>query len=139
MNETDRKNVVAYRMENAVATLNEIADHCAKGYYNTAVNRLYYACFYAASALLLAHHIEVKSHDGVRQMLGKHFVLTGQIPLEMGKFYTVMFNKRTSGDYEGFVQHTRQTVEDLYPQASRFVGIIGELLHDYLSHTDREN
>lgn len=32
---------------------------------------MYYACFYAATALLIAHQIEAKSHIGVRQMLGK--------------------------------------------------------------------
>jgi len=132
MNETERKNIVIYRIENAQNTLHEIADHCEKGYYNTAVNRLYYACFYAASALLLANCIEAKSHEGVRQMLGKHFVLTGQIPITLGKFYTVMFNKRSAGDYEDFIQHTQQTVDDLYPKAKEFIATIELLLSDYL-------
>lgn len=34
MNETERKNIVIYRIENAQNTLHEIADHCEKGYYN---------------------------------------------------------------------------------------------------------
>lgn len=136
MNEIERKSIVIYRMENARNTLHEIEDHCEKGYYNTAVNRLYYARFYAASALLLANHIETKTHDGVRQMLGKHFVLTGMIPLELGKFYTVMFNKRSAGDYEDFVQHTQRTVNDLYPNAEAFISTISKLLRDYVSSTN---
>ncbi|MBR7034543.1 MAG: HEPN domain-containing protein, partial [Bacteroidales bacterium] len=48
---------------------------------------MYYACFYAASALLIANEIQVKSHEGVRQQLGLHFVLTGKIPQEQGDFY----------------------------------------------------
>lgn len=36
---------------------------------------MYYACFYAVSALLLHAEIDgVKSHEGVRQMFGKHFI-----------------------------------------------------------------
>lgn len=136
MNEIERKSIVIYRMGNARNTLHEIADHCEKGYYNTAVNRLYYACFYAASALLLANHIETKTHDGVRQMLGKHFVRTGMIPLELGKFYTVMFNKQSAGDYEDFVQHTQRTVNDLYPNAEAFISTISKLLRDYVSNTN---
>lgn len=64
MTDEERKAVVSYRMDNAVRTLNEVLDHSERGYWNTAVNRMYYACFYAASALLVANQIEVKSHDG---------------------------------------------------------------------------
>ena len=66
MTDEERNAIVLYRMENARRTLNEIADHCERGYWNTAINRMYYACFYAASALLVANKIVVKSHEGVR-------------------------------------------------------------------------
>lgn len=103
-------------------------DHCENGYYNTAVNRLYYACYYAASALLIKNGIETKSHDGVRQMLGKEFVLTGKIPIELGKFYSLAFSKRSAGDYEDFVNHTEKTVLDMYPKAVEFVECVKTLL-----------
>ena len=90
--------------------------------------RMYYACFYAASALLVANKIVVKSHEGVRQMLGKHFVLTGQLSVGMGKFYTLIFNKRSSGDYEDFINHDQKTVDELYPYALTFINSIDELL-----------
>lgn len=130
MTEEERGNIVSYRMGNAKSTLHEIADHCQNGYWNTAVNRLYYACFYAASALLLANGIEAKSHDGVRQMIGKHFILTGKMPLELGKFYTIIFNKRTSGDYEDFIVHTQKTVDELYPPAQHFIDCIEVLINN---------
>jgi uncharacterized protein (UPF0332 family) len=129
MTEEERNNIVRYRIENAIQTLSEVLDHCERGYYNTAVNRMYYACFYAASALLVAHHIEVKSHEGVRQMLGKHFVLTGTIPVHLGKFYTLIFNKRSSGDYEDFINYNSGDVEELYPHAKEFVTAIKNLLN----------
>ncbi|MEG1546524.1 MAG: HEPN domain-containing protein, partial [Bacteroides sp.] len=105
-----------------------IVNHCANGYYNTAINRMYYACYYAASALLIAYEIETKSHDGVRQMLGKYFVLTGKMPMELGKFYSIMFNKRSSGDYEDFINHTQSTVDQLYPKAEEFISFINSYL-----------
>ncbi|MDE5743634.1 MAG: HEPN domain-containing protein, partial [Bacteroidales bacterium] len=52
MTDAERIDVVKYRIENAEKTLAEVAAHIQNGYYNTAVNRMYYACFYAASALL---------------------------------------------------------------------------------------
>ena len=36
-----------------------------QGYYNTAVNRLYYACYYAAVALLIKHEINPGTHAAV--------------------------------------------------------------------------
>ena len=128
MTDEQRNDVVNYRIENAIDTLKEVLDHCDNGYFNTAVNRLYYACYYAATALLVANCIETKSHDVVRQMLGKEFILTGKIPIELGRFYSVAFSKRSAGDYEDFITHTRETVMELYPQAKRFVDCVKELL-----------
>lgn len=130
MTDEQRKAIVSYRIENAVSTLGEVKNHRDNGYYNTAVNRLYYACYYAASALLVANGIETKSHDGVRQMLGKHFVLTGVIPSDMGHFYSVLFSKRSSGDYEDFINHTEATVNELYPLAEEFINTIRAILSE---------
>lgn len=130
MTEEQRKSIVQYRIDNAQSTLAEVLDHCERGFYNTAVNRMYYACFYAASALLVANQIEAKSHEGVRQMLGKHFVLTQKLPVHLGKFYTLIFSKRSSGDYEDFINYNRKDVEELYPHAEEFVTVIKNLLTD---------
>lgn len=128
MTDQERADIVDYRFENAENTLKEVLVHCSNGYYNTAVNRLYYACYYAAAALLIANGIETKSHDGVRQMLGKEFVLTGKLSPEMGKFYSFAFSKRSTGDYEDFITHTESTVLEMYPKAEEFISFVKALL-----------
>ena len=127
---TDEQRVdrVKYLLENAFNTLSEVESHRENGFYNTAVNRLYYACYYAARAILTAYHIEAKSHEGVRQQLGLNFVLTGKISEEQGRFYSRLFSKRTTGDYDDFINHTLETVDELYPLAQAFVNTIAELL-----------
>lgn len=132
MTDEQRKDIVIYRIENAVNTLKEIKEHIANGFYNTAVNRMYYACFYAVSALLVANQIEVKSHDGTRQKFGQHFVLTGIVTKDMGKFYRVIFDKRSAGDYEDFITHDLETVESFYPQTEEFVNQIKTLVDNWL-------
>lgn len=127
-----RVDIVRYRLENAKSTLAEVRSHRENGFYNTAVNRMYYACYYAASALLIAHHIETKSHEGVRQQLGLNFVLTGKISQDQGRFYSRLFSKRTTGDYDDFITHTEVTVDELYPQAQSFVTIVADLLKKWL-------
>ena len=128
MTEEDRKAVVAYRIENAHLTLAEVNFHIKQGFYNTAMNRMYYACFYAASALLVNAGIEVKTHSGVRQMLGMHFVRTGKLPIPLSKFYTDLFDNRQTGDYEDFIYFDEETTSQLYPQAVEFVEAIEKLL-----------
>lgn len=53
LNSETRAAIVSYRLERAHETLQEADYNANGGYYNTAINRLYYACYYAASALLL--------------------------------------------------------------------------------------
>jgi uncharacterized protein (UPF0332 family) len=61
---------VNYRLKRAFETLNEVENLIALQYWNTAMNRLYYAAFYAVSALLAKHKINAHSHTGIRQKFG---------------------------------------------------------------------
>lgn len=132
LTDEQRREVVKYRMENAEKTLAEVESHRVNGFYNTAVNRMYYACYYAATARLIAIGVEVKSHEGVRQSIGQHLVLTGQLSPELGRFYSRLFSKRSTGDYDDFVNHTLVTVDELLPQAKSFVQTLFAQLNDWL-------
>lgn len=111
MTDEERKAVVAYRIQCAHNTMKEAALLKDNGYWNAATNRLYYACYYAVSALLVDNNIQVQTHAGVRQMLGREFVLTGKISPEYSKFYSILFTNRQSGDYEDFIQITQGLVD----------------------------
>ncbi len=86
----EKKKLVNYRIEKAKDTLNEIHLHIQNELWLTAMNRLYYACFYAVSTLLLEKGIVTKTHSGTKQMFGLHFVKTGIITKESGDFYAVI-------------------------------------------------
>ena len=62
--------------------------------WNNAVGRLYYACYYAVSALLIDRAINAKTHTGTRQMFGKNFVEPGIIGNEHGKVFSKLFGMR---------------------------------------------
>ena len=100
------------------------------GHYNAAVNRLYYACFYAVQALLLKHHITATTHAGVKTMLGLHFITKGIISFEHGKTFNTLFEKRHSSDYEAFAYCDKELVDDLMPLAEAFIAKIKELLNE---------
>ena len=134
MTPEQRFDIVLYRLNSAKSLLSEIRNHIDNGYYNTAMNRMYYACFYAVSSLLLHNEIDgVKSHEGVRQKFGKHFVLTGTVPKEWGRFYSILFNNRTAADYEDFKNFDLATTEEFYPKVCEFIEMIDKLIFPKVS------
>ena len=132
LTDEQRRDIVRYRMESAESTLAEVETHRANGFYNTAVNRLYYACYYAATAILIANGIEVKSHDGVRMNLGKHIVQEGIISPELGRYFSRLFSKRSTGDYDDFFNHNIETVDELMPDAKLFIQTIKDWTDKWL-------
>lgn len=119
--------LVQYRLERAHKTLKE-ADYMRKGdFFNAAVNRLYYACYYAATALLVAKGIEATTHSGVKTMLSYHFVRTGLLSLEDGTTFSNLFDKRHSSDYEDFAYCDAALVDYLRPRAQAFIEAVEKL------------
>ena len=128
LDEQSRLELMRYRMERADETMEEVEILAERGHYNAAVNRLYYACFYAVQALLLKHHIVATTHSGVKAMLGLHFISKGVISIDHGKTFNTLFEKRHSSDYEAFAYCDKALVDDLTPLAEAFIAQIKELL-----------
>ena len=128
LSDEERLAVVDYRLARARATLEETDYMRDGGFYNSAVNRLYYACYYAASALLVANGIEVMTHAGVRNQLYMHFVRTRRLSLDHSATFSLLFEKRHSGDYSDFVYCDFETVDVLRPRAEAFIDDVAGLL-----------
>ena len=128
MNKESRDAIVAYRREKAHKTLNEIPILIEHEMWNTAVNRLYYACFYAVNALLISRQIETKTHAGALRMLSLHFTKTQELSIELNRFYTDLFDNRQTGDYADFTYFDKETVEEIHKQAIVFVDAIEKLI-----------
>lgn len=124
MNESERSDLVCYRISKANETMKEIEILVENKLWGTAVNRLYYACYYAVTALLAKHNIPAQTHTGVRQILGLHFVKTGIVETEVGRFYTYLFNKRQTGDYDDFVELGEEDVLSLIDPAKKLIASI---------------
>ncbi len=121
MTNKERKDIIEYRLERAKSTLLEVDLLLENSMTNTAINRLYYASFYAISALLIQHNINTQTHSGVRQMFGLHFVKTGLINNELGKLYSHLFRKRQISDYDDFVEYTPEEILELIPPTKELI------------------
>lgn len=128
LNESSIDALVEYRYQRASEALNEVPYLKSQGYYNTALNRLYYACYYATIALLLKHGLTPVTHAGVKQMLGMHFVSKGLLSRENGRSFSLLFERRHSSDYDDFVYSNAEEIDDLLVKAEEYIKAIGNLL-----------
>ena len=85
----DTEDLIKYRIDRSLETIREAETMMRSGFWNAAVNRIYYSCYYAVSGLLVKKSIETSSHKGIRQMYGLHFVQTGLVSKEDGRFFQI--------------------------------------------------
>lgn len=102
---------VRYRMEKAEEAYTAAKILYDAAQWNAAINRLFYACFYAASAVLLNRHIGAKSPAGVLGMFSEHIVRTGEISLEDFRVYSKLLGWRTKGDYSDMFDYTKEDLD----------------------------
>lgn len=117
-----------YRMERAREALEEASLLLQAGHLNAYVNRLYYACFYAASALLVTQGISTSKHGHLRSLLHRDFVKTGQVPAELGKHFDRLFTSRQEGDYVDFVVFKSDEVAPWLKETVAFVDYLDGLI-----------
>ena len=126
-----RDALIKYRVGRADEALSEAQLLASQGYYNTAINRLYYACFYVSIALLLKENIQAQTHSGVKTMISLHFISKGIIPKEIGKNLNALFERRQSGDYDDFVLCDQNDVDELQEKALVYVEFVKSIILIY--------
>ena len=94
------KEAVLIYLEGARDALQSARYNLDGGFYGVAVNRAYYAFFYAATALLLTLDMTRSKHAGVLAAFREHFVKPGTFPTEDSHAYGETFELRNTTDYE---------------------------------------
>ena len=89
------------------------------GFWNSAVNRLYYAIFYAVNALLVYNEIYTHSHSGMRSQFSKYFIKTGKLDKKYGKLLVQLYDWRQKGDYENLYDFTEDSVNQLFDPVTK--------------------
>jgi len=125
--EPDRE-LIAHRLQRARESLEDARILADAKRWNPSVNRLYYACFYAVSALLAQQGLASSRHAGVRSLFNQHFVHTGKVPKDQAQIYNDLFERRQEGDYVDFVRFNESQVRAWLPRAETFVEHIAEIL-----------
>jgi len=124
----EERALIEYRMERARETLEEAKVMFDAGRINAYVNRLYYACFYAVSALLLTRDFSTSKHSYLRSLMHREFVKTGLISKDMGDHFDMLFDNRLKGDYADFVRFKAEDVGGWFDKTQKFVDHIESLI-----------
>ena len=118
---SDLKALVDFRLQQAGETLAAARDMLAAGHHRDAINRGYYAMFYAGLALLASRAIGTSKHTGVVSLFGQEFVKTGLFSPSAGRHLRQAFELRQECDYEDFVHPTREQAEEIVAHAREFL------------------
>lgn len=124
-----RVELINFRRTRAAETLHDARTLYDVGSYSSAVNRIYYALFYEATALLLAKNLTSSKHSGARSLFNEHFVKTGIVDTENGKFFSIMYDFRQKGDYADFTVFRKDSVFEWLVKAEKFLSDIENILN----------
>jgi len=115
------KKLALHRMSRAEESFNDAKLLFEKNSLNSAINRFYYAAFYAARALLATRELDSSKHSGVISLFQQHFVKSGVIPADISKALPRSFEERIDTDYEDFISIAPQDLEKIRNEVRIFL------------------
>jgi len=124
-----KSELINYRLQRAYEALEDARILAGASRWNTCVNRLYYACFYAVSALLIQHGLSSSKHTGIRSLFNRHYVKTGKVAKEMAQIYNDLFERRQESDYLDFVRFKESQVCPWISKAEAFIKHIETIIN----------
>lgn len=94
-----RQEIIDYWMRKAVEALESARSGMRAERLDFAINRAYYSCFYAASAVLLKMGKKFVKHSGLRGAVHKDLVKSELLDSRWGKVFDRAFENRQSAGY----------------------------------------
>ncbi len=129
LSDEERRAIVMYRIEKAQTALADIHKILPLGMWSIIANRLYYALYYAASALLIHTRHKVSTHKGVIALFNLYYIKDGLLPKEDGVLFANIFAFRQGSDYDDFFDATEEDIKRYLPQVEALVGKIVSLIN----------
>jgi hypothetical protein len=124
--------LIKYRFQRALETKEEAKVLIQTGRLLGAVNRIYYAIFHAAKAVLATEKLDSSKHSGIIALFHEKFVHTGKIEKEYGKIIDEAFRSRSKSDYIDYTTFDQETVTRLFKDCETFLERIKSFLEEYI-------
>ncbi len=101
--------------------------------YRACISRAYYVMYYGTQALLNARGIASRTHKGMIQQFGQHFIKLGIFPTDMAEKLSTNFDLRHLSDYEENAVMSREQAERALAASIEFI----DRVRTYLSEVDQ--
>ena len=121
--------LASHRLTRARETLSEADLLVSANRWNGALNRVYYAAFYAARALLALKRIDSSRHSGAIALFQEHFVKTGAVPPDIARALPQAFARRQRTDHGDFAEAQMTEVQTLRDAVERLVRACEEVVN----------
>ena len=128
LSDEERKIIVSYRLEKATRMIEQVKSILPLRYWDTVANRLYYAAYYAVTALLIHNGIQVQTHQGVKRMFGYHFIISNKMEQKYASLYSRLFSMRQTGDYDDNFDLTESDVTPYIEPTEEMVNVIRSMI-----------
>jgi len=128
LKEQERNTLVILYISKSDEALHDARLTSEQGRWNASANRLYYALFHAITALFVSDGIPVHSHNGMKIMFGKEYVLTGLATDEEGKLLSKMETMRERADYDATFTASEIIIKERINQVEKMIHHIKELI-----------
>ncbi len=130
INADERNSLMNYRLEQARETI-ELAEFLIESNkLVVAVNRIYYGLFYAVTALAVKYGYDTSKHGQLIGWFNREFIATNKIDKSYGRILRIAYQNRTKGDYDAFVNFTREEVVSMHSDMKDFINEIDRLIRN---------
>ncbi|MEQ8686562.1 MAG: HEPN domain-containing protein [Imperialibacter sp.] len=125
-----KEDLIKYRLLRARDTYEDAQILAERNKWNSTINRLYYAAYYAIMALLLKSDLKPTTHNGAKSNFSEYFILTGKVSKEYGKMYSQLFTWRQKGDYDDMFDFNEEKVMPYFSPVLELINLIEEMVKE---------
>ena len=124
----DKRSIIAYRIQKSASAMIEAYDNAKLNHWSLVANRLYYAVFHLASAVMVDKGYATKTHAGLICLLGQEFVSKGLLPKEQARIASRLLNMRQAGDYDDLFDWAEEDIAPLFPKTEELLKVLRGLI-----------
>lgn len=123
-----RKDLAGYRMNQSKDSLKAAKICFENNILKDAINRSYYAAFYAIKAVLALEEVDFRRHKDVIAYFNKTYVATRMFPKELGRKTARLQQIREKSDYDDFFIISRNDAQLQMESAELIIKEVGRYL-----------
>ena len=129
MSDNSQQELIDYRLQQADDSVLEARTLAKVSLWRGAINRAYYAMFYATLALTVQKQQVISKHTGVIAFFDKEFIRTGVFPKEMSRSLHFAFERRQNSDYGELLSENPEEAMRAIDEAAEFAQKVKDYLH----------